>query len=587
MSPPVRRVAPMFLLFFWAVASALAPAGAAAATAQAADARAADAREVASSTAADTLEARVDSLMADYRGDDSPGAVVGVTRDGEVVFVKGYGMADLTHGIPITAETRFNLGSASKQFLAFALALLESRGELSLDDPVAEYLSDWPTFDEEVTLRNLLTHTSGYREAYGTLRLAGRITGRDHLPREEALEVVRRQPELEFPPGSDWQYNSTAYVILAEVLERVTGTPADRWVEENVFAPLGMEDSAIESAVGEVIPGAAYSYEDAEDGGHRAAFSNRAIFGAADVYTTVGDLAKWFRNFDTGELGGAEVQERMREPFVLTTGDTTDYALGLAIDRHRGLRRVEHGGSHAGFRAQLSYYPELGAGVVVMSNYDDVDAGGTVEAVAELAFGDRMQPEPQSPEPAEPPEPVAEEEYVAVDSSLLAKYAGRYGAESGQVFTFRHRDGALSVQGYGRLAALSDTVFRLVGTPARAIFRPGEDGTVPTATLLAPGGDTTFVRRIEEWRPTGAELEAYAGAYWSPELETRYTIRAEEGGLVIDHRWLGEAELERLERDEFSVEGFRIRFERDDGGAITGFSASTGRTRDVWFQKQE
>jgi len=178
----------------------------------------------------DTLETQIDSLMAEFDSPHSPGAVVGVIREGKVAFAKGYGMADLANGIANTRHTRFNLGSVSKQFLGFGFALLESRGELSLEDPVSKYLPDWPEFQDTVTLRHLLTHTSGYREAYGTLALAGRTPGEDRLPRQEALTVVRRQQELEFAPGSEWKYNSTAWVILAEVLEEVTGQDSAEWM---------------------------------------------------------------------------------------------------------------------------------------------------------------------------------------------------------------------------------------------------------------------------------------------------------------------------------------------------------------------
>jgi len=187
-------------------------------------------------------------------------------------------MADLAHQIPITPETRFNIGSASKQFLGFAFALLAEQGALSLEDPVREHLPDWPKFSETVTLRHLLTHTSGYREAYGTLYLAGRVPGQDYLPREEALDVVRRQPKLEFSPGSTFQYNSTAFVILADVLEQVTGEAPAKWMEENVFRPLGMKQTSIEREVGQVIPKAADSYTDAEHGGYIQEASNRSIF---------------------------------------------------------------------------------------------------------------------------------------------------------------------------------------------------------------------------------------------------------------------------------------------------------------------
>lgn len=393
----------------------------------------------------DSLKSLADSLMAGYDRQDSPGATVAVIRGGEVAFSRAYGMADLTHRVPNSVDTKFNLGSASKQFMGYAFALLAERGQLSLDDPVSEHLPDWPEFEETVTLRHVLTHTSGYREAYGTLALTGRLPDRDYLAREEALEVVRRQPMLEFPAGSEHEYNSTAYVILAEIADRVTDQPIIEWMQQNVFDPLEMEHTTIESEVGQIIPGAAYSYGGSEEGGYRMGWSNRALFGGADVYTTVGDLAKWFRSFRTAGLGGQSVMERMTKRFVLTSGDTTDYALGLYIDEHRGLRRMHHGGSHAGYQAHLSYYPEIDAGVVVLGNYSGVRSGRVANQVAEFAFAEHMEPEEeevQEPAEEEAQEPEEEEAQAppatAADSSDLAEYAGRYySPELGATYTLR------------------------------------------------------------------------------------------------------------------------------------------------------
>lgn len=534
---------------------------------------------------AESLETFVDSLMTEYDREDSPGGVVGVIRGGEVAFARGYGMADLAHGIHITAETKFNLGSASKQFMAFAFAFLESRGELFLDDPVSAHLPDWPEFKQTVTLRHLLSHTSGYREAYGTLMLAGRITGRDFLAREEALEVVRRQPALEFPAGSEWRYNSTAWVILAEIAERVTAQPVAEWMEENVFAPLGMVHTSIESRVGQVIPGAAYSYSGNREDGYRMEWSNRAIFGGAEVYTTIGDLASWFRNFRTAELGGPAVRDKMRERFVLTSGDTTDYALGLFVDDHRGLRRIEHGGSHAGFRAQLSYYPELDAGVVVMSNYGEMSSGGLANRIAEFAFGEHMAPDEAPAERA--PTPPAAAEAISLDSAVLAVYAGTYRSEGGQIYEIEREGGGLEVQGEVALVPVSDSVFRAEGPPVIVTFHRDEEGTVTGATVWE-GDDADALRRIvDPWNPTPDELQGYAGRYYSPELETIYTLSVRDGRLISEHRWNGVFRYQPVERDGFQGNpGPAIRFERNREGLITGFHASAGRTEDVWFAKQ-
>lgn len=521
--------------------------------------------------AADTLEARVDSLMADFAGEGTPGAAVGVVRDGEVVFAEAYGTADLAHGVPVDLGTRFNVGSVSKQFTAFAFALLAERGELSLEDPVAEHLDDWPRFEHEVTLRHLLTHTSGYRQAYGTLALAGRSSGRDRLPREEALEVVRRQPALEFEPGTSWQYNSTAYVVAARVLEEVTGRPFPSWMQANVFGPLGMDSTVIESAVGQVVPGAARSYVPDGEGGYRRVASNRAIYGAAEVFTTVGDLARWIENLESADLGGPSVRERMLERFVLASGDTSTYALGLEVDEHRGLRWIEHSGGHAGYKAQLSWYPELDAGVVVMSGHDGMEPGRTGLRLAEIFFGDRMEP------PREP---------AAVDSARLARYEGRYRAKgSGRVFAFEHRGGELFRAGDERpLQALSDTSFRAGIGGGTVVFHPGPDGAVERATW--ENRVPVALRRIEPWRPAPAELEAFAGRYVSPELDAVLEFAVEEGRPVVRSRWHGRVPLRPLEEDVFATRGVILEFERNRVGIVTGLYATVGGTRDVWFGRR-
>lgn len=533
-------------------------------------------------------EEQVDALLADYARRDSPGAVVGVLADGEIVFAKGYGMADLTHGIPITPDTRFNTGSVAKQMTAFALALLESQGRLSIDDPVQKYLPELPDFGETVTLRHLLTHTSGYRETYGMAALAGREPGEDRFPPGDALQVVQRQPELEFSPGSRWQYNSSAYVLLALVVERVAEAPFAQWMEENVFEPLGMAHTVVERDVEQVIPGAAYSYSAAEGGGYRTEFSNRVYFGAADVYTTVGDMAKWLANFHSAQLGGPSVQARMRERFVLDSGDTTDYALGVFVDEHRGLRRIQHGGSHAGYRAAVSFYPELNAGVVFMSNFDQL-GGGVADRIAEVFFGSQMAPDPRDGVATG----SAGSEHV-VSAALLDRYAGEYEIEDGPRIWFARDGDAFTARLAGQspfpLRAVSSRVFVALDpeADARVVFHTHPDGRAQRATVHLQGQEHA-VWRVDAWRPNAEQLADYSGRYSSPELETTYTLSVRDKQLVAEHRWNGDVQLDPVELDAFAGEDFplRIRFRRDSGGAITGFQASLYRTRDVWFEKQD
>lgn len=542
-------------------------------------------------------EAAVDSLMSRWDRDDSPGAVVGVVRDGEVVFAKGYGMANLPHAVPNTAGTLFNIGSVSKQFTAFALVLLEARGELSLDDPVREHLPELPEFDDVVTLRHVLTHTSGYRETYGMGMLAGMPPGESRYPREGALGVVQRQTELEFPAGSKFQYNSSAYVLLAMVIERVTGEPFPGWMDENVFDPIGMDRTVVEPDVEAVIPGAADSYTDAEGGGYLTGFGNRAYWGAADIYTTVADLAKWVENLDTGEVGGRAVQQRMRERFVLSSGDTLSYALGVGVAQHRGLERLQHGGSQAGYRAFLSFYPELDAGVVVMSNYDGVDATTLGERVEGIFFGDRLEPVEREAvatggedEGPDAPQTVS---MGTVPTETLDELAGSYRIPNGPPVTVEREGGRLRARLGDRdwfgLDPLSDTVFAVAAADAaegdRIAFHTSPDGRVEGATAHINGRPIPMSRT--QWSPGPNDLADFTGRYLSPEIETVYTLHVRDGRLVAGHRWNPPLPLAPVEPDVFvgTEQPLRVEFQRDPDGAVSGFRTSLGRTTDVWFER--
>ena len=187
---------------------------------------------------AEDPEKRVDQLMAAFTSKDIPGAAIAVFRKGRVKFAKAYGMANLTYSIPFTVETLNNIGSTSKQFTAFAIAFLAEDGKLSLDDDVRKHVPELPDFGNTVTIRHLTSHTSGYREFLNTAVLDGRsLAEGDYIRREEIIEMVQRQPELQNDPGAEWNYNNTAFSLLATIVERVTEVKFPEWMEKNVFKP--------------------------------------------------------------------------------------------------------------------------------------------------------------------------------------------------------------------------------------------------------------------------------------------------------------------------------------------------------------
>jgi CubicO group peptidase (beta-lactamase class C family) len=531
-----------------------------------------------SEPAASTPEGKVDQAAA-YLGDDTPGVVVGVIKGGELAFAKGYGAADLAFGVPFTTETPTNIGSTSKQFTGFALALLASRGALSLDDDVRTHIPELPDFGKPITLRHLLSHTTGYREFINTLIIEGRqVLEGDYIAPTEVLDVLKRQPTLQNEPGAEFNYNNSAYSLATIVVERVTGRPFAEWMRDEVFLPLGMTRTWVRASPRQVIPGRSTGYIPGP-GGFGEVRDLHGSAGAGGIYTTPGDAAKWMRNFRAAELGGPDVIRELTTPFVLTNGSPTNYGLGLFLDTNRGMRRWQHGGNDIAHSSTFVYYPDLDAGYVVFSNYQGVP-GGIAGVVAEAFFGEHMSA-------VQRPTGTAS---VNVPAAVLRRYAGKYEMTTlgGLLITVELQDGQLRVQLPGQpalpLQPTSMTTFEVMGAPARVTFNAAADGEVEGLTFHQDGDHPG--RRIAEERPV-VDLAAYTGRYFSEELETYYDVSVEEGRLVIRHRRFGPTPLTHTDGDSFSgtLPVTLVVFQRDDRGNVTGFEAGNGRARGILFER--
>jgi CubicO group peptidase (beta-lactamase class C family) len=367
-----------------------------------------------------TPAGRVDQIMAPYAGPNRPGGVVAVTRNGALEFARGYGMANLEDGLANQPGTVFHVASVSKQFTAFAIAMLADQGRLALDDDVRRYLPELPKFDRTITLRHLLTHTSGLRDQWELWGMSGGLLS-DEIRQQDLLRLVQRQRELNFDPGQEFLYCNTGFMVLSEVVARVAGQPFPDWMRTNVFAPLGMTATQVYDDDERLVPGRAYSYQDGANGVQKSVLSY-ANMGATSLFTTALDLARWLRNWHTGAVGGARVLAMMQERGVLTRGDTLPYGLGIGVDTWRGLRRLSHGGADAGYRAFLTYFPTLDAGVIVLGNSATFNASRVADQVAEAYLARYLAP--AAPAPAAPPA-LAHQRWSPSAGDLPA-FAGRY-----------------------------------------------------------------------------------------------------------------------------------------------------------------
>ena len=344
-----------------------------------------------------TLESKVDQLFSEWNKPDSPGAALAVTRDNEIVYTQGYGIANLEYDIPITPTSIFDIASVSKQFAAFAITTLSHDGKLSLDDDIRAHLPDVPNFGHTITIRHLLHHTSGLRDWVQSLVIAGGAMD-DVIAFKHILKMVRHQKTLNFEPGAEYLYSNTGYNLLAEIVEVVTGDSFREWTDTNIFKPLDMNNTHFHDDYEMILKNRAYSYQAIENGGFKHAINNTTALGSSSLYSTVEDLAKWILNFDDTQIGEQTVIDQMHQRGVLNNGEQIRYAFGLSIGEYRGLKTVGHSGSWRGFRSHLIRFPEQKFGVVILCNLNTFNPLRLTEKVADIYLADVLAPE-ETPAP--------------------------------------------------------------------------------------------------------------------------------------------------------------------------------------------
>lgn len=327
--------------------------------------------------------ARLDSLArALAAGGRTPGLSVFVLHGGDTLLLRGYGHANLEDGVPATPRTLFRIGSLTKQFTAAAVMQLVQEGRISLDDTIQRFLPTYPTQGHRVTIRHLLTHTSGIKS----------YTSIDHfdvnrdLPADSLIAAFAREP-FDFPPGQRYLYNNSGYFLLGVILERVTGRPYDRVVQDGLSVPLGLTDTRY-CFVQPIIPRRAAGYEP-EGGGFVNAEYNAMTqpFAAGGLCSTVLDLVTWTRALFSGRVVGRPSLEAMTTPARLNDGSATRYGFGLSIGALEGHRRIWHGGSINGFTSALEHFPDDDLTVAVLVNSPAVDMARFIGSLTRVALG--------------------------------------------------------------------------------------------------------------------------------------------------------------------------------------------------------
>ncbi len=546
---------------------------------------------------------RIDAVFAPWDSTHSPGCALGISQNGTPVYSRGYGMANLEYDVPITPNSIFDVASVSKQFTAFSVALLASEGRLSLDEDIRRYLPELPEYEQRITIRHLLTHTSGLRNTGDLFDLAGwRVSQRNPVsassvsPLQEpvtetdVLRMAARQRSLDFVPGSEYFYNNSAYTLLAVIVKRVSGQSLREFAEARVFAPLGMRDTRFRDDPNVILQRRVSAYRPRPGGGWWISVPLSTTVGPWGLETTVGDLLKWERNFVDARVGGRALLDEMQTSGRLNDGTSTGYGFGLSLGIDGQVRRVGHGGGDFGYKAQLVQYysirdPSQYLAIATLCNGRTIDAQNLTRSVAEILLGSEVLAPVGAVRPLAPA--------VSVGEAELAALAGTYWSPTGRaVRRLVIQDGKLIPEGASTAyVPLGGGRFRVGELPIEMLFPPPRTGEPQELHILSPmpsPAPAVVFSRVPAPSYPAADLNAFAGQYRSDELATTYTITVtSEGGLTILRERVESVPLTAITFDIFFGRslGSSMTFVRAPSGDVTGFTIAGGTPRSLTFTR--
>jgi CubicO group peptidase (beta-lactamase class C family) len=496
----------------------------------------------------------------------APGCAAAVSLNGELLFEKAFGLADLEFNVPNTPQTIFESGSVAKQFTAAAIVLLQQDGKLSLDDPVRKYIPELPDYGAPLTIRHLLNHTSGIRDWGTVLGLTGAGRGERVITMDLALDVITHQRALDFTPGAEYSYSNSGYNLLAIIVERVSKQKFPAFVEERLFKPLGMKNSSLRDDYQRIVPGRAQAYARQGAGPWRLNMPFMNVYGNGGMLTTVGDWMKWNAMLDSRSLG-APLVEAMETRGVLNDGRKIVYALGLEVDTYKGLRDVSHGGATAGYQTFLARYPDNKVSIAVMCNGTSPGAGGIAAGITDEIFG----PYPETPrsEPAR----VSEDElkkFVGIWRSEKTHAPARLGIENGVA----RWSGA-------RLVPMGGGQFTAGGNQLKFTF--DQHGNPISAETVDSDKEVRRFVPEQEWKPTPADLESFKGDWFSEEAGASLSFVVDGDKAFLKQRPATSLAMQPIYKNHFLVQGNIVWFTRDKNGKVNGMHVGAPRMRDMPF----
>jgi len=503
--------------------------------------------------------ANIDHIFAKW-SDSTPGCAVAVSKAGHLEFSKAYGSADLEHRIPNSLDTIFEAGSISKQFTAMAVLLLERDGKLSLDDPARKYIQEMPDYGTPVTIRQMLTHTAGLRDWGEIATIEGWPRTTRVYEDSDILNIISRQKQLNFAPGTRWSYSNTGYNLSEMIVHRVSGMSLAEFTRQRIFLPLGMTHTAWRDDYTRMVPDRAIAYSQKGDEFH-ADMPFEDTYGHAGLLTTVGDLLKWNEHLAAPDAADSVLVETQQRNYQLNNGRPTDYGYGVFIHKFKGAAEISHTGSTAGYSSFLARYPGQGLSIVMLCNVAEVNTWEYGHAIADIWIPDpaRLQ---TSQSKVFHLSAAQANRLVGTYRDLLTGKPTKISLESAKL-----RFGAGTI-----MSPLSPTRFYMDGKTA-------DVDAHGTLTLTDAYGIIDQFERVAPLNPSALQPANLVGKYGSPELAGEVTVQASGQSVTLKYGTKTTLNLEPAYDGVFSNGQVTAQFSDNVNGKSTVLTISSDR---VW-----
>jgi len=523
---------------------------------------------------------QVDGLFERWDRADSPGIAVGVYRNGQLEYGRGFGCAHLEQRRPIDTDTVFHVASLSKQFTALVAAMLAEEGWFSLDDDLRDFVPELPP-GPPITYRHAIHHTSGLREQWDMLRLAG-WRDADLKTTDDILSLVARQRAANFLPGKRFQYINTAYTLVAVAIERATGETLRAQAERLIFGPLGMRRSFFLDDHAEIVADRAQAYRTTRSGGLGIDVPHFETVGPTGLHTTIADMALWERNLMTPSVASAELIEAMMVPGRFAEGAVTNYAFGFVVGHHGTHATIEHAGGDAAFRAYYLRVPEERFAVLLLANFLEIGPGRIARKIVDIGL----------PQPNGDPARTSTRPIDAKLPAGLEQISGRYRhAASGLTCRVGPRGGQLFLESNGgsyELVPTGGLSFDFRDMDVHVSFAPAQAGAASSMSISSGGNTVNVCERVEiDSESNAAPLEDYAGRFRSEELDVIYTVAVQRDILRMQGPRGMLIRLRRISGDGFAAldTTLDVQFRRDQAGRIEGYLLSSERAWNIGFSR--